>query len=68
MKPLFIIATLTLTLSTTAKSCSTISPVTLTFYGWPDNDPPSTDIAYDCGRGYKAGGKHSTLFPGLGKC
>lgn len=32
--------------------------MTLTFYGWPDNDPPSAETAYDCGRGYKTGGKH----------
>ncbi|ODM20519.1 hypothetical protein SI65_03572 [Aspergillus cristatus] len=60
MKPTSIMTTAALALSAqaTAKptSCSTVSPVTLTFYGWPDNDPPSADIAYDCGRGYKAGG------------
>lgn len=64
MKPTSIMTTAALALSAqaTAKptSCSTVSPVTLTFYGWPDNDPPSADIAYDCGRGYKAGGKHLT--------
>ncbi|EME46974.1 hypothetical protein DOTSEDRAFT_69082 [Dothistroma septosporum NZE10] len=26
-------------------------------YGFPDNNAPSADIAYDCGRGYKAGDK-----------
>ena len=28
----------------------------LTFSKDPDNDPPSAQIAYDCGRGYTAGG------------
>ncbi|OJI83541.1 hypothetical protein ASPTUDRAFT_55578 [Aspergillus tubingensis CBS 134.48] len=37
-------------------ACSTESDVEITFYGYPDNDPPSADIAYDCGRGYTAGG------------
>lgn len=32
-------------------SCGPISDVTLTFYGWPDNSPPGSDIAFDCGRG-----------------
>lgn len=63
MKPKSIMTTAALIFSTQATtkptSCSTVSPVTLTFYGWPDNDPPSAEIAYDCGRGYKAGGKHS---------
>ncbi|KAK6819910.1 hypothetical protein RU639_006997 [Aspergillus parasiticus] len=27
-----------------------------TFYGFPDNDPPSCAISYDCGRGLTAGG------------
>ncbi|PWY67119.1 hypothetical protein BO94DRAFT_612331 [Aspergillus sclerotioniger CBS 115572] len=39
-----------------AAACSTKSDVEITFYGYPDNDPPSADIAYDCGRGYTAGG------------
>ncbi|RAH41747.1 uncharacterized protein BO95DRAFT_372394 [Aspergillus brunneoviolaceus CBS 621.78] len=43
-------------LLSTAAACSTESDVTVTFYGYPDNDPPSADIAYDCGRGYTAGG------------
>ena len=46
----------------TKKKCYSIDPVSLTFYGFPDNDPPSADIAWDCGRGYKAGGNH--LLPG----
>lgn len=45
----------------TKKTCSSLSPVSLTFYGYPDNDPPSADIAWDCGRGYKAGGNSILL-------
>lgn len=57
MKTITILATLSAAAAAiTAPSCSTIYPVTFTFYGWPDNDPPSADIAYDCGRGYTAGG------------
>ncbi|KAL5414948.1 hypothetical protein PMIN03_002906 [Paraphaeosphaeria minitans] len=37
-------------------ACSTVSKVTHTFYGYPDNDPPGPATAYDCGRGFKAGG------------
>ncbi|RAL15308.1 uncharacterized protein BO97DRAFT_207637 [Aspergillus homomorphus CBS 101889] len=33
-----------------------ITDVTHTFYGFPDNDPPGSTIAYDCGRGDKASG------------
>ena len=34
-----------------AASCAPIDNVELTFYGWHDNDPPSPDNAFDCGRG-----------------
>ena len=34
-----------------ATSCNPIDDVELTFYGWHDNDPPSPDNAFDCGRG-----------------
>ncbi|KAL5465748.1 hypothetical protein PMIN07_003887 [Paraphaeosphaeria minitans] len=37
-------------------ACSTVSKVTHTFYGYPDNDPPGPATAYNCGRGFKAGG------------
>ena len=37
-------------------TCMTITGVTHTFYGFPDNDPPGPAIAKDCGRGYIAGG------------
>ncbi|CAM6116143.1 unnamed protein product [Calypogeia fissa] len=40
----------------TASACSVISNVEITFYGYPDNSPPGAAIAYDCGRGYTAGG------------
>ncbi|GIZ37147.1 hypothetical protein CKM354_000060500 [Cercospora kikuchii] len=41
------------------KRAQTINNVEHTFYGFPDNDPPSAQTAYDCGygRGYTAGGK-----------
>lgn len=40
-----------------AWACSVVSNVKVTFYGYPDNDPPGANIAYSCGsRGYKAGG------------
>src|SRR5699024_1158014 len=40
-----------------AAACTTQTDVKITFYGYPDNDPPSANIAYDCGRGYSAGGR-----------
>jgi len=39
----------------TASACSS-QQVKQTFYGWPDNDPAGSGIAYDCGRGFTAGG------------
>lgn len=39
-----------------AQACSTKSSVKVTFFGYPDNDPPSGQIAYNCGRGFTAGG------------
>ncbi|CAN9095624.1 unnamed protein product [Alternaria alternata] len=42
--------------SLAALGCTKVSKVTHTFYGYPDNDPPGPATAYDCGRGYKAGG------------
>ena len=38
-------------------SCTVQSNVQFTFYGYPDNSPPGAGIAYDCGRGYSAGGR-----------
>ena len=41
----------------TERACSTISGVTHTFYGYPDNDPPGPATAYNCGgRNNIAGG------------
>lgn len=41
----------------TERACSTISGVTHTFYGYPDNDPPGPATAYNCGgRNFVAGG------------
>jgi len=42
-----------------AAQCSTQSGVEITFYGYPDNSPPGASIAYDCGRGYIAGGENN---------
>ena len=40
-----------------AKACSITSGVHMTFYGYPDNDPPGPATAYNCGgRNYVAGG------------
>lgn len=43
-------------LPSTLASCGPIDDVTLTFYGWPDNSPPGSDNAFDCGRGKNADG------------
>lgn len=43
-------------LPSTLASCGPINDVTLTFYGWPDNSPPGSDNAFDCGRGNNADG------------
>lgn len=50
------LATLLSLAAFTTATCSTVSSVTHTFYGYPDNDPPGPATAYDCGRGYIAGG------------
>ncbi|KAL8836304.1 MAG: hypothetical protein Q9170_002977 [Blastenia crenularia] len=48
---------LTLASPLTERACSTISGVTHTFYGYPDNDPPGPGTAYNCGsRNNIAGG------------
>ncbi|KAK0653639.1 Uncharacterized protein DIS24_g5874 [Lasiodiplodia hormozganensis] len=39
-----------------AADCKKMGYMTHTFYGYPDNDPPGPAIAYDCGRGFSAGG------------
>lgn len=53
-------------LSNFAGACSTKSGVTITFYGFPDNDPPGAGTAYNCGgRNNIAGGSlhHCQLNP-----
>jgi hypothetical protein len=43
--------------TTTLAACYREGSVQLTFYGYPDNDPPSANTAYNCGgRNYVAGG------------
>lgn len=43
-----------------AQACSTVSGVAMTFYGYPDNDPPGPATAYNCGgRNNIAGGDGS---------
>jgi hypothetical protein len=43
-----------------ASPCSTPGNFIVTFYGYPDNDPPGPATAYNCGgRNFVAGGKDS---------
>jgi hypothetical protein len=51
----------TLVSAAASKSCSTESDFEVTFYGYADNSPPGAGIAYDCGRGYTAGGGSPSL-------
>ncbi|KAF1732760.1 uncharacterized protein CRV24_006652 [Beauveria bassiana] len=37
-------------------ACSTPGNYKVTFYGYPDNDPPGPAISGNCGRGNRAGG------------
>lgn len=46
----------TLTFLTIALACTTAIEVAHTFYEYPNNDTISAVIAYDCGRGFEAGG------------
>ena len=40
-----------------SQACSKVTKSQITFYGWPDNDPPSAQTAYNCGgRNFVAGG------------
>jgi hypothetical protein len=51
----FTIATILGFTSTALAACSREGSVELTFYGYPDNDPPSAQTAYNCGgRNYVA--------------
>lgn len=55
MQILFITLVSTLILSVSA--CSELSKFIITFYGWPDNDPPSAATSMNCGgRNFIAGG------------
>lgn len=50
-------AVLALASPLTERACSTVSGVTHTFYGYPDNSPPGAGTAYNCGgRNNIAGG------------
>jgi hypothetical protein len=46
-----------------AAACSEQADVATTFYGWPDNSPAGAAIAFDCGRGFNAGGNSSHYSP-----
>ena len=47
-----------------SQSCSTVQNSQITFYGWPDNDPPSAQTAYNCGnRNFVAGGSGTYADP-----
>lgn len=46
------------TLAGIASACSTPGNYIVTFYGYPDNDPPGPAISYNCGRGNRAGGQY----------
>ena len=55
--PMFLFLALLTALPSALASCLPITDVTLTFYGWPDNSPPGSDNAFDCGRGLNADGE-----------
>ena len=50
---------LLLSASSSAISCQVQTNWKITFFGYPDNSPPGGDIAFDCGRGFTAGGDGS---------
>jgi hypothetical protein len=54
--PIAILASAVLLKQASAASCSVTSNIRTTFFGYPDNSPPGAAIAWDCGRGYTAGG------------
>ena len=45
------------TLPSTLASSGIINEVALTFNGSPDDSPPQSDVAFDCGRGKNANGE-----------
>lgn len=64
MKPTPLTLTaLLLSASSPAISCQVQTNWKITFFGYPDNSPPSGDIAFDCGRGFAAGGDGSLNDP-----
>ena len=57
MKIFSTLLTLASTAALASASCTRMGYVHLNFYGYPDNSPPSGDIAYNCGsRNHVAGG------------
>jgi hypothetical protein len=46
---LALITTLLASVVASGLACETSSGFTMTFYGWPDNSPPSNKVAYNCG-------------------
>lgn len=63
MKPtplsLLTLTALLLSASSPATSCEVQTNWKITFFGYPDNSPAGGDIAFDCGRGFTAGGDGS---------
>ena len=50
---------LLLSAASPARSCQVQTNWKITFFGYPDNSPAGGDIAFDCGRGFTAGGDGS---------
>lgn len=64
MKPTpLTLAALLVSASAPAISCQVQTNWKITFFGYPDNSPPSGDIAFNCGRGFAAGGDGSLNNP-----
>lgn len=63
MKPtpysLLTLTALLLSALSPATSCKVQTNWKITFFGYPDNSPAGGDIAFDCGRGFTAGGDGS---------
>lgn len=55
-------AILALGATSVVNACSVDNDITITFYGFPDNDPPGATTAYNCGgRNNIAGGVYSII-------
>lgn len=54
---------LLLSASSPAISCQVQANWKITFFGYPDNSPAGADIAFNCGRGFTAGGDGSLNDP-----